>query len=217
MAKPKIMTKHKKQYINILQIYKHMKKIVLVLTALMVWGATIPVMAQNSKRLTPREQRNLEKQKKKEARREADLAELKEVNKLVNDTSFVFVAHTLYAKDGSSFHVDPAINFLSVNKAAAVYQFAFNGLAGWNGIGGATFEGKITTYKFKPSESLKKASNLSMNFRAPGVSGSPYVSMSFFGQKATIRIIFGAGNRIRLDGEIKPVKGAKVYKGQNSF
>ncbi len=194
-----------------------MKKIVLLLTALMVLGAAIPVMAQNSKKLTPREQRNIEKQKKKEARREADLAELKEVNKLVNDTSFVFVAHTLYAKDGGSFHVDPSLNFLKVNKGTAVYQFAFNGLVGWNGIGGATFEGKITTYKFKPSESLKKASNLSMNFRAAGVAGSPYVSMTFFGNKATVDIVFSNGERVRLDGEIKPVKGAKVYKGQNSF
>ena len=194
-----------------------MKRMIVALSMLLLLGAVAPVMAQVNSDLTPKEQRKLEKQKKKEARQAEDMAELKVVNKMVKDTAFVFVANTLYGSRGSSFHVDPSINFLGVSHGKAVYQFAFNGLVGWNGIGGATFEGDITKYVFKESDNLKKASDLSMNFRATGVAGSPYVSMSFFGRKATVDILFSTGERVRMDGVIKSVKDAGVYKGQSLF
>ena len=73
-----------------------MKKLLITLSVLFLFGATVPVMAQVNSNLTPREQRKLEKQNKKEARQAKDLAELKAVNKLVEDTSFVFVASMLY-------------------------------------------------------------------------------------------------------------------------
>jgi len=194
-----------------------MKKLLITLSVLFLFGATVPVMAQVNSNLTPREQRKLEKQNKKEARQAKDLTELKEVNKLVEDTSFVFVASMLYGSRGSLIQVDPSVNFLGVNHGKAVYQFAFNGLVGWNGVGGATFEGNITKYDFKASDNLNKASNLSMNFHARGIAGSPYVTMTFFGSKATVEIQFNTGERIRLDGFIKSVKEAGVYKGQSIF
>ncbi len=194
-----------------------MKKLIFVLGMLFLLGGVTPATAQENSKLSPREQQKSEKQKKKEARQAEDLAELKAVNKLVEDTAFVFVANTLYGPRGSSYHVDPSINFLGVHSGKAVYQFAFNGLVGWNGIGGATFEGDITRYIFKPSDNLKKASDLTMNFRAMGVAGSPYVTMSFFGHRATVSITFNTGERVRLDGEIRSVKDAGVYKGQSLF
>lgn len=194
-----------------------MKKLLMALSVLFLFGTAAPVMAQVNSSLTPREQRKVEKQNKKEARQAKDLTELKEVNKLVEDTSFVFVASMLYGSRGSLIQVDPSINFLGVNHGKAVYQFAFNGLIGWNGIGGATFEGNITKYDFKASNNINKASDLSMNFHARGIAGSPYVTMTFFGRKATVEIQFNTGERIRLDGVIKSVKDAGVYKGQPVF
>jgi len=194
-----------------------MKRIIIALSMLLLIGAAAPVTAQVNSDLTPKEQRKLEKQKKKEAKQTEDMAELKAVNKLVKDTAFVFVANTLYGSRGSSFHVDPSINFLGVNHGKAVYQFAFNGLVGWNGIGGVTFEGDISRYDFKESDNLTKASSLTMNFRAMGVAGSTYVTMSFFGQKATVDILFSTGERVRMDGVIKSAKDAGVYKGQSLF
>ncbi len=194
-----------------------MKKIIVALSMLLLMASTAPLMAQVNSNVSPKEQKKLEKQKKKEAQQAEDLAELKTVNKMVKDTAFVFVASTLYGDRGSSFRVDPSVNFLGVSHGKAVYQFAFNGLVGWNGIGGATFEGNITKYEFKESDNLKKASGLTMNFRSPGVAGSPYVTMSFFGTKATVNILFSTGERVRLDGEIKSLNDAGVYKGQSLF
>ena len=194
-----------------------MKKIVFALSVLFLLGGLAPLMAQVNSNLMPKEQRKLEKQRKKEAGQVEDMAELKAVNKLVRDTAFVFVANTLYANRGIFSMVNPSVNFLGVNHGKAVYQFAFTGLVGWNGVGGATFEGDITKYEFKKSDNLKKASELTMNFKAVGVVGSPHVSMSFFGHKATVDILFSWGTRVRLDGVIKSVKDAKVYKGHSLF
>lgn len=202
---------------DVIQNFKPMKKILLILSALFLLSGSVSVMAQKNNNLTSREQRKQKKQKKMEAQLVAAIAELKKVNKLVEDTNFVFVVTSLYGTRGSLYNVDPSINFLGVNKGQAVYQFAFTGLVGWNGLGGATFEGDITNYDFKPSENIKKASVLSMRFKRRGVAGSPYISMSFFGQKATVDITFGTGEHIRLDGMIKSIKDAGVYKGQSIF
>ena len=194
-----------------------MKKIIIAMSIIVLAIGVVPVMAQENNNLTPREQKKMEKQKRKEAKMAADKAENDLVNKLVNDTAFVFVANRLYGNGGVMISVDRGLNFLGVHHGHAVYQFAFQGLVGWNGVGGATFEGDITKYRFEPAKNPNKASNLTMTFRARGVGGNPYVTMTFFGSDGTMDITFNNGNRVRMDGEIKSIKDAGVFKGQSLF
>jgi len=194
-----------------------MKKTVMALSILLLAFGFVPVMAQETNNLTPREQKKIEKQKRKEMRIAAEKAENDLINKLVHDTAFVFVANRLYGNRGVMINVDPGLNFLGVHHGHAVYQFAFQGLVGWNGVGGATFEGDITKYKFEPAKNHNKASNLTMTFRARGVGGNPYVTLTFFGSDGTMDITFNNGDRVRLDGEIKSIKDAGVFKGQSLF
>ena len=105
-----------------------MKKLLFALSLMVLIGGATPVLAQENHKLTPKEQRKLEKQKKKEAKLKAEQDELNRINALVKDTSFVFKADRLYNKAGVSFEINSSLNFLAVQQGQAVYQFAFNGV-----------------------------------------------------------------------------------------
>ncbi len=199
------------------QNWTDMKKLLLIITLLFSFAVVLPASAQNEQNLTKKELRKLEKQRKKEAKEKAEKEEFEKVKQLVNDTSFVFIANRLYGKHGRMFNINPSLNFLAVNKNKATYQFAFQGLVGWNGIGGVTFEGDLAKYEVKISKNAKKASYVEMVFRPRGVGGLPYINITFFGSQATMDLTLDDGTRIRLDGEIKSIQEAHIFKGQPIF
>jgi hypothetical protein len=123
----------------------------------------------------------------------------------------------LYGERGGTFTIDPTLNFLGVNKEDAVYQFSFRGITGWNGLGGATFEGTVSKYEFNPSENIQKGSKLVMMMQPKGVGGLPYITMTFFGLNATVNITFSNGNRITMDGQIRSIHDAEILKGRPVF
>jgi len=197
-----------------------MKKITLLISITAILLAGFNTYAQSEKstqKLSKRELRKIEKQKKKEAKILAEKQEFEKVKQLVQDTTFVFVADKLYGDRGRMFNVNPTLNFLAVNKKEATYQFAFQGIIGWNGVGGVTFNGDIVKYEVKLGKNINKASYVEMVFRPKGVGGLPYINITFFGSRATVDLTLDNGNRIRLDGEIKSLQEAEIFKGQSIF
>lgn len=194
-----------------------MKQIILIISVLFFAGAVMPVTAQNDQNLSTKEQRKLEKKAKKEARAAAENEAFEKLQQLVKDTAFVFVANRLRSNGGASFSVNPSVNFLAVHGKNATYQFAFQGLVGWNGVGGATFDGEVVKYDFSPAENPNKGADLDMMFRPRGVGGLPYISISFFANSATMNLTLDNGDRITLDGEIKSIQDAGVFKGNTLF
>ena len=180
-------------------------------------GGIAPLTAQTDQKLSAKEQRKLEKKAKKEAREAAEKEAFEKVQKMVQDTAFVFVANRLRGNGGASFSVNPTVNFLAVHGSHATYQFAFQGLMGWNGVGGATFDGDVIQYDFKPSDNPNKGGYVDMTFRPRGVGGLPYITISFFANSATMNITLDNGDRITLDGEIQSLQDAGVFKGQAIF
>jgi len=194
-----------------------MKKLILILSVLFLVGSITPLTAQTDQKLSKKEQRKKEKQAKKAAKEAAEKEAFDKVQRLISDTAFVFVANRLRGNGGASFSVNPSVNFLAVHGQHATYQFAFQGIVGWNGVGGATFDGDVVKYEFKPSENPNKGGYLEMMFRPRGVGGLPYISISFFANSATVNITLDDGNRITLDGMIKSIAEAGVFKGQTIF
>ena len=193
-----------------------MKKTFLIIIALIVTSVIMPLTAQTEKNISEKEQKKLEKQAKKEARLEKEKQAVAKVKQLVKDSAFVFVANRLRGK-GKSYSVNPSVNFMLVNGKSATYQFAFQRLAGWNGIGGATFDGDVVDYEYTLSENTKKASHLKMTFRPEGVGGLPSVTITFFATSATMNLTLDDGTRLTFDGEIKSIQESGVFKGNAVF
>jgi hypothetical protein len=194
-----------------------MKKTLLILGILLTVVFIMPVHAQTNEKLSKKEQRKLEKQKKKAAKEAEELADFNLAKKMVTDTTFVFVANQLYTGNGKTLAINPALNFLTVNKKDATYQFSFHGIIGWNGVGGATFNGTLTQYELKMSDNINKASYIQMIFRPKGVGGLPYINITFFGTKATVDVTLDNGTRFTLDGVLKPINEAEIIKGHSVF
>ena len=194
-----------------------MRSLLIMLSLVFAISTTMPLKAQNEKQLSKRELKKLEKKKKKEAEEKAEYEDFLKIKRLIDDTTFVFVADRLYGERGRTFNLNSSLNFLIVNKKEGSYQFSFHGISGWNGLGGATFNGDITKYEVKYGKNFKKPTYVSMIFRPRGVGGLPYINITSYGSKAIMDLTLDNGTRIRLDGEIKPIGEADILKGHSIF
>jgi len=196
---------------------KDMKRLFLVLSILLSVTIVMPAFSQTEKTLSKKEQKKLEKQRKKEAEKQKEIMEFNKVKKLVEDSSFVFIATRLYGPNGRVFNLNQTLNFLAVNKKKATYQMSFHGIVGWNGLGGVTFDGHIVKYKVKFAKKPNKSSYLDMLFVPDGIGGITNVSLTFFGTYGTVTLNFDNGTNIRLDGRIKSIEEAGIIKGKSIF
>lgn len=173
-----------------------------------------PGMAQN-KQLTKKEQRKLEKQKKKEEREKKSLASRQYYAKLIKNKQFVFQATRLYGPYGRYYSVTPDINFVAVKDNKIILQFGFQGVVGWNGVGGVTAEGFLKDYRFYPGKNNKQAMTVTAHIRPKGAGGSPYFTMNISNDgSADIQVILENGETLRMGGQVYAPSQASVYKGQ---
>jgi hypothetical protein len=173
-----------------------------------------PGMAQN-KQVTKKEQRKLEKQKKKEEREKKSLASRQYYAKLIKNKQFVFQATRLYDSYGRYYLVTPDINFVAIKDNKIILQFGFQGVQGWNGVGGVTAEGFLTDYRFYPGKNNKQAMTVTAYIQPKGAGGSPYFTMNISNDgSADIQVTLGNGGLLRMGGQVYAPSQASVYKGQ---
>ncbi len=193
-----------------------MKKIIYFLGLFLVLAVALPNtgMAQ-VKHLTRKEQRKLEKQKRKEERQKKDAVSRKFYAHLIQSKNFVFQATRLYGPDGSFFSVSPTLNFVAIKNNEIVLQFAFQGVIGWNGVGGITAEGFLKGFKFNPGKNSHQAMTVSSRIQPKGPGGSPYFTMTVGDDGSTeISVTLENGQMIRMGGQLYSPSQASVYKGQ---
>ena len=92
------------------------------------------------------------KEKKKEAKEKEAEATAALVDSLVYNRRFIIRADYLSNNRGSRIPVQQNINFIMVDSAEAVIQVGNNVGLGYNGVGGITTEGRITTYALTVSK-----------------------------------------------------------------
>lgn len=86
----------------------------------------------------------------KKAEREAEKQErMKRVEAMVENKQFVLEADYLRDRRGQSIPVNSTINFVSLDSNRAVFQFGSAHTVGYNGVGGATIEGKVTSWDMR--------------------------------------------------------------------
>jgi len=190
-----------------------MKIYVILLALVLAFAGSVPVtMAQDT--LTKKEQKKLEKEKKKQKREARDAAEKEKLVNLLSHKFFVFRTSRVYDNSGRSFAVSPNINFLSVIDTLVTFQFGFDQLIGWNGVGGITSEGYAENYVFNENKDSKRPMTVESRIRPINSVGSPYFTITVMdGGQADLNLTTSRGGTIRMSGEIWDPRDAGIYKG----
>jgi hypothetical protein len=175
---------------------------------ILFFSITLLAEAQDEKKLSRKERKELKKQQQAE-QKEALL-------QLLNSKAWVIEAHTVFDRYNNSFQLNPTINFVGVKGDEGAIQLGFNGLIGWNGVGGVTIDGNVTKYEIKEGKD-KSSPSVNLRFQGRGVgSASINITVNNSGQ-ATARVSGDFGDRITFSGNIISLDNSTVYKGQSLF
>lgn len=159
------------------------------------------------------------RKEKREARKQQELAQ-QQANRIMQESwvdakTFVLEADQVFGKKGQLFQLSPATNFVYVNGDQAVLQLSFNGLIGWNGVGGITIKGKITKYSY---DAKNKNKPILVRMSIQGTEGFQDVTMWISSNgKGEAQITDIQGNRIRFTGNILSLEDSKVFIGSTRF
>ena len=156
------------------------------------------------------------KQSKKEARKEARQAKLEAIKArtlaALDEQAFVIEAHTLSDRYGYSLPVSPNTNFIAVDGEEAVIQLAFRVGPGLNGLGGVTYEGKVT--KLEITERKKgKGHFLTMRIFGPGIGSVDIFADILADGGISAQVVGMNGQRFRYRGDFVPLEESFIYQG----
>lgn len=170
-------------------------------------------VAQESNATNKSLTKKLEKEKKKQEKEAAALAEREKYAEMLQAKRYVFMANTLSGDAGTSYSVTPKFNFLKVEDESIVFQFAFNDIIGWNGIGGITLKGEAEDYRFDPGKNIKKPMRVTARVKASAHWGTPNFTLTVFDEGYARIIMTIRGETITMAGQVVKLEGSGVYEG----
>lgn len=180
---------------------------ILAIFSLIIFFQNISTFAQEKK---------LSRKEKKELKKQQQIAQKDAILNLIHSKKWVIEAHTVFDRYSQSYQLNPSINFVGVKDNEGALQLGFDGLIGWNGVGGITIDGNITKYEVKEGKN-KSAPSLVLRFQGRGIgSATIHVSINTSGQ-ASARVSGDFGDRITFSGMMKSLEKSSVYKGQSLF
>lgn len=182
-----------------------MKKVIFLITALVIAAASGYAQDDNGRKPTKQER------KAQEARIDSMKSTMAE--KAIEDSAFVLEADQVTFKRGYTAYVTSNTNFVAVSGGRASVQVAFNvPWPGFNGLGGITVDGYISRYE--KTKDKKGNVYLKMSVNGRGISAQVFLTLWAGSNKATVSVQqnFYSG-RITLDGEIVPLEYSGVFKG----
>lgn len=169
-------------------------------------------MAQDQAPLTRQEKKELKKEQK--IQREAALT--KNTADAINSNHFVLKADQIRGRGGYLINVDPMINFVAVDNDEAYVQLGSPTGVGYNGLGGITLRGKITSSKVNMD---KKYGGYSIMMNTLGSSGSltVFLRVNKTGEIASATVRSDWGGLVEFNGTLVPWEGKRIYKGTETF
>jgi hypothetical protein len=186
-----------------------MKKIgaIVILLAIALAG-----MAQGQVPLTREEKKILRKERKKQDERMMTI----NTSQALHSSQFILKADRVMGRDGLMFNVNPRINFVSVQGDEAYVQLGSDTGIGYNGVGGVTLKGKVTSFKLDQEE---KNGNYFVQLSTIGTGGGLTISMhvNVTGDMANATVQTNWGSRVDFIGKIVPAGKMQVYKGTESY
>lgn len=186
-----------------------MKTLTIIAIAMLIpFAAT----AQYDEPITKEEKKALKKQEKEQ------FEKMLVVNtaESIKAKHFVLKADQIRGRRGSMINVNSSINFVSVEGEESYVQMGSESGLGYNGVGGITLKGRITSFEVKQKgkhgtyyivmNTLSSAGNLTimMNINTTGEMASAVVTSNW-------------GSRVEFNGYLVPLQGSKIHKGSESF
>jgi hypothetical protein len=167
----------------------------------------------DTKNLSKEEKKAIRKAKKEEDKRKREEA-LKNFEEYAERREWVVEAYMVFDKQGQSYQMDPSINFVSVVGEETTIQLSFNGIIGWNGIGGVTLVGKIGKYEHS---SDNKSVNITMSAMGSGL-GIVDIFLSVTGDgNGRVTVSGNWGDRFTFQGKFVSLEESSVFKGSKTY
>lgn len=152
------------------------------------------------------------KQEKKALKNQENQEKLEALYKIVESRKFIVEANSVSNNEGETFTVSPSINYFYVDSLNSTIQLSFEGLIGWNGIGGITADGSIDKYDLSP---LKQGKPITLTGMIIGRAGGNTQFVMYVNSEgmATVSITGNWGNTINFQGRLLTLAESKVFKG----
>jgi hypothetical protein len=157
----------------------------------------------------------MSRQEKKEARKAEQEANYEALNRILNTRNFVLEADYLENRFGDRISVTSTINFISVDSTKGVLQTGSNTRTDYNGVGGVTAEGTLSSWKVE-----RDYKNLSYSVRFSLLTnlGIYDISMTVGSDFRASAVITGlTSGKIIYKGRLKSGFDSKVFKGHSTI
>ena len=195
-----------------------MKKIVLGIVAMLMMSAggakAQDIYDLQGKNDPKEEQRELSREEQRQLQQRIDSVQWEEALQAVRDTAFTLEADQVIFKYGQRAYVSSTTNFVAVDRADATVQVAFNvPVAGPNGMGGVTLDGRVSGYKV---ETDRKGNMVTVSFNVMGTGISSQLTINMFRgtNRAQVDVLPNFNShRISLSGRLLPRGRSNVVKG----
>ncbi len=187
-----------------------MKKLITFAIALIICMACF---AQTEEPVDAKEQRQLRKSARREAKKIEEQNALILTKHLLDTRRFALIADFIGNKTGNRIPVNPTINFIIVDTSSCVIQVGSMNSIGYNGVGGVTAEGSISTYEIIPD---KKGTSFTIRFVTNTSIGTYDIIIfvnAFGNAEATITGI--TSGALRYYGRVLPVDNSRTYQGRS--
>ncbi|KPL17074.1 MAG: hypothetical protein AMS26_02205 [Bacteroides sp. SM23_62] len=167
---------------------------------------------EDVQQLSQKELKKLQKEQRK-AEKTAEMERMAEVtNFMVNQHQFVLEADYLSNKYGTRVPVSPIINFVLIDSLTGTVQFGSAETIGYNGVGGATVDGKITKYEYSVIGKKEDAYSIKLIFMSS--IGTYDITLMVNSQGYADASIRGNwSGQLNYHGKLVPLTLSRVYKG----
>jgi hypothetical protein len=187
-----------------------------IITLLLAFVFTLGTFAQDDQTLSRKEIRKLQREQKK-AERAAEQEQMAQITGLmIEQQRFVLEADFLSNKSGSRVPVQSTINFIMVDSVNATVQFGSAMAAGYNGVGGATLDGRISKYEYSKIGKNKDSFSISMSFMSSlGIYDITMLVSASGTTDATIRGNWSGS--LNYHGKLVPLVQSRIFKGTPTY
>ncbi|MEQ8361693.1 MAG: DUF4251 domain-containing protein [Cyclobacteriaceae bacterium] len=190
-----------------------MKTTKIGLIALLLIGSIGFANAQSEQE--KKESRKLQRAEKKIQREIEARMLFDKASQLVEERDFVLEAISVRGKYGSTVNVGPN-NFIMIDNEDFVLQTAFVGGVGFNGLGGITARGTVTSYEVSMNESNDMLTVLAQVSTTSIGQGTLTIQVGISGN-VSATFVNNWGGKIQFNGPIESVKESKVFEGMRQI
>lgn len=206
---------------------KIIKTLSILIAVLSIGISNVSAQETQEKPLTEKEQRKLERKKAKEERKKAkelakkqakaeEEARFQMAKEAMKQKNFVLQANQVYDRYGNTAQVTNNINFVKLDGDKCVVQLGFEGIVGYNGVGGITLDGKISDYKLTENEHGGMV--MSFNVQGSMIQAAVRVNLNGSGDWADANVRSQTENiEIKFRGNLLPGDLSSVFQGATPY